>query len=198
MKKLILFLLCAGVTVLVKADSPLTSTDLTLGYTNTKNVQEAKNANGTINNNLLKFLAGKGEIAEKMAVICQLGWGDQAMSNAMAFSDYLVKQKKSENKYTGDDYLCLAYIYALGNYFDMTEPLKYATKAIEKNEKSFTFQIISALIVAQVYLDDQNKWCDVFKVCDSVRTDPSLTQDMAAESVKGIFDYINMYQEECK
>jgi hypothetical protein len=188
----------ACTTLFLRADSPLTSTDLTLGYTNTKNVQEAKMANGTINNKLLKFLVSNGAVAEKMAVICQLGWGDQAWSNAVAFNDYLIKQKKSEDKYTADDYLCLAYIYALGNYFDMNDPLRYATKAIEKNEKSFTCQIISALIVAQVYLDDQSSWCDIYRVCDSVRTDPSLQQDMAAESVKGIFDYINIYKDECK
>lgn len=188
---------------MVRADSPLTSTDLTLGYTDSENVAAAK-ASFVINESVLKFLTGNGPIAEKMAVICQFGWLSGSYNNATIFSEYLLKLRKSESNYTGDDYLCLAYIYALGNYLytdkemDMTEPLKYSAKAIEKNGKSYTFQIIRALIVAEVYNYDVKKWCDVYKVCDAVRTDKSLKQDMASASIKGIFDYIDIFKDECK
>lgn len=110
---------------------------------------------------------------------------------------YLMENKKVETQ-TGDDYCCVAYLSALGNYFDVNDALKDAEKAVKMNPKSFTVQIIRALIQAQALMDSPSNWCQVYKVCDEVRNNKSLKQDLAAASVAGIFDYINIYKEECK
>lgn len=196
MKKILVF--CATILLLnqVKADSPLTSTNLSLGYESSTWVQEASTGNGLITDKMVKFLAGKGDLGEKLALICKLGWGDNAATNAFEFSSYLMKNKPAQKR-TGDDYCCLAYLQALGNYFDVKDAGYTAELAVEKNPNSFCCNIIFALIKAQEHLHN-NTWCDVFKVCEAVRTNSSLKQDMKQEAIKGIFDYINIYKEECK
>lgn len=179
------------------ADSPLTSTDLTLGYLDNKYVNAAKASNGQITASIINYLAGKNDIAEKIAVINALGWGEFAQSNAEKFNSYIL-ENKVEKKRTADDYLCIAYMQALGNYFDVTEARKIAERAVEKKPKSFTFQIVLALIKAQQYLDNMSQWCQVYTVCNDVRTNKKLKQDMAEASIKGIFDYIDIYKDECK
>ena len=197
MKKLILILAFFTTSIFIHADSPLTSTDLTIGYQGSDFVLEAKNSGGVINEKIMNFLIGKGAIGEKMAVICQLGWGKSAMQNYKTYLQFTFDKRFTESKFTADDRLCLAYLAALGNYFDVTEAKMHSSQAVKKNSKSFTFQIIHALICAQEFLD-QFKWCDVYKVCDAVRTDKKLKQDMAQGSINGIFEYIDLYKEECK
>jgi len=195
MKKVLFFCFSLILFTTLKADSPLTSTDLSKGYEANKWVVEAK-ANSLITDKMSQFLIGKGSLGEKLAVICTLGWGENAAMNAYNFSVYLTK-KKPTSKRTGDDYCCLAYLQALGNYFDVKEAKMTAEFAVDKNPESFGCNIIFALIKAQEHLHN-NTWCDVFKVCEAVRTNTNLKQDMKPEAVKGIFDYINIYKEECK
>jgi hypothetical protein len=196
MKKLIVLCFAWVLVQVAKADSPLTSTNLSLGYESSKWVTQAKTNTGPITGDLVKFLAGKGDLGEKLAVICTLGWGDNAATNAFEFSSYLAKNKPAKKR-TADDYCCLAYLQALGNYFEVKEAGYTAELAVEKNPNSFCCQIIWALIKAQQYLHN-NTWCEVFKVCEEVRINTTFKQDMKPEAVKGIFDYINIYQEECK
>jgi hypothetical protein len=196
MKKLLLSLSAFFVFITAKADSPLTSTDLARGYQDNKYVIIAKNAKGIINDELVAFLASGGNIAEKMAVINTLSWGDHAMSNAKIFHGYLIDKKKSEEKFNPSDNLCLAYLLGLGNYFKVTEAKKYAELAVAKNSKSFTFQIILALIKAQEYFETD--WCMVYRVCADVKTNTGLKQDMAPSSVTAIFEYIDLYKNDCK
>lgn len=196
MKRVFVFCLALVLFNIVRADSPLTSTDLTKGYESSKWVSEASNGNGLITDNMVKFLAGKGDLGEKLALICKLGWGENAPTNAYKFSAFLMK-KKPAAKRSGDDYCCLAYLQALGNYFDVKEAKMTAELAVDKNPNSFGCNMIFALIKAQEYLHN-NTWCDVFKVCDVVRTNTSLNKDMKPEAIKGIFDYIDIYKDECK
>ncbi len=196
MKKVILSISAFFFFLVLKADSPLTSTDLARGYQESKNVIAAKGAKGILSDELIQFLAGSGAIAEKIAVINTLSWGDNAMNNANKFKDFLMNKRKSEDKYSADENLCLAYLYGLGNYFKVTQAKKYAELAVGKNPKSFTFQMVLALIKAQEYFESD--WCMVYKVCADVRSNTELKQDMAAPSITGIFEYIDLYKNDCK
>ncbi len=181
---------------IVKADSPLTSTNLTKGYEKSKWVQMAVETNGLLMDDMTTFLAGKGDLGEKLALICQLGWGENAAINANMFIEYMM-ENKPESKRTGDDYCCMAYVLALGDYFEVSLAKETATTAVQKNPTSFGCNMILALITAQEHLHN-NTWCDVYKVCDAVRTNTSLKRDMKPEAIKGIFDYIDIYKDECK
>ncbi len=195
MKKVLLSISAFFFFILLKADSPITSTDLAKGYQESKNVIAAKAANGIITDELIQFLAGGVDIAEKMAVINTLSWGDYAMTNATKMFDYISLKRKTEDKFTASDNLCLAYLYALADYHKMAKPKKYAEAAVAKNSKSFTYHIILALIKAQDYFESD--WCMVYKVCAEVKANTALKQDMAQPSVTGIFEYIDLYKADC-
>ena len=58
-----------------KADSPITSTDISSSYQDVAIVQTAKSAQGALTDELMAYLADESNpIDVKMAVINQLGW----------------------------------------------------------------------------------------------------------------------------
>ena len=97
---------------------------------------------------------------------------------------------------SGDILLCIGYLRAMDNYFHVSEAMKYIECPQIKNSRSYTIQIIAALIRAQRYLD-QNKWCKVYQESDNVRNNWWLRNDLRAEAVKIIFDYMDIYQQYC-
>ena len=61
---------------------------------------------------------------------------------------------------------------------------------------SYTFNIITALIKAQKAFDTD--WCKVYILTDNVRKDKSLIGDMDIKAIAIIFDYMDLYKEDCK
>lgn len=204
MQKLTLLLL---LTILLnsnplKADSPLTSTNIYEAYDELLIIDVALEAKGKINQEIMIYLTGSQSIESKMALINALGWNIDGQNNAETFLDFLQKKKKYKNradfmeKGTADELLCMAYILAMDNYFDVREALEIAEKALSKNKKSYTFNIITALIRAQNVMD--KNWCEVFKSTDSVRKNKQLKLDMKKPAIDIIFGYMDLYKEECE
>lgn len=184
------------------ADSPLTSTGFSSAYQNEAIVQQAGQAEGLLNLELLEYLSGDHPIEIKMAVINQLGWSIDGKSNASIYVDYLQRlknykdEKELMKKGSADELLCVAYLKALDNYFKVDDALHFAELAVKKNSTSFTFRIIHAIIKAQKAME--NDWCAVFKATDAVRNDSSLNGDMRVEAIAVIFEYMDLYREYCK
>lgn len=181
------------------ADSPLTSTWFSEAYKNEKIMVTASEAKGILTNELMNYLnAKKNPIAVKMAIINQLSWDINGKDNATIFFNYLVLKHgyKSKEDFLkkGKDYqlLCMAYIKALDNYFDVNEAIEFAEQALVKNPKSYTFNIICALIKAQLAFDSD--WCKVYSLTNDVRTNISLSNDMNEEAIKIIFEYMDLYK----
>lgn len=187
---------------LLFADSPLTSTQFSLAYKSEKIVTTASLTEGKLTEEIMDYLVGENEIDIKMAVINELGWKFEGKSNKTIFLDYLMKKKNYKNiddfskKASGDELLCMAYIMALDDYFKVDEAIKMADKALSKNNKSYTFQIITALIKAQKAFD--SSWCDVYRLTNNVRTNTKLIKDMNDEASQIIFDYMDLYKNDCK
>jgi hypothetical protein len=186
----------------LKADSPLTSTNIYEAYDELLIIDVALEAKGNINQEIMIYLTGSQSIDSKMALINALGWNIDGQNNAETFLDFLQKKKKYKNradfmeKGTADELLCMAYILALDNYFDVREALEIAEKALSKNKKSYTFNIITALIRAQNVMD--KNWCEVYKSTDSVRKNKKLKLDMKKPAIDIIFGYMDLYKEECE
>ena len=64
-----------------------------------------------------------------------------------------------------------------------------------KQTKSYTFNIIRGLIKAQVLFD--HSWCSVWQATNDVRINKDLTIDMNAEAIRIIFEYMDLYKEDC-
>jgi hypothetical protein len=84
----------------------------------------------------------------------------------------------------------------MDNYFDVQDALEIAEKALSKNKKSYTFNIITALIRAQNVFDKD--WCAVYKCTDSVRKNKKLKLDIKKTALDIIFGYMDLYKDACE
>ena len=192
-----------SITLTVFADSPLTSTDFSDAYQDEEIIIKASEANGQLTKELMKYLIKKkNPIDVKMALINELSWDIDGKSNAETFLNYLKKKNiyKNEGDFLdeteGDIILCLAYLKALDNYNQVNDALAYAEHALKKNPKSYSFNIITALIRSQKAFDSD--WCMVFTHTNNVRKDISLELDMKDKAVSIIFEYMDLYKGDCK
>jgi len=186
----------------VLADSPLTSTNISKAYQDLSIVIKATEAEGILTNELIEYLLNEeNPIANKIALINELGWDIDGKNNAAIFLDYLIQKQGYEDQEdflnNGKDFeiLSMAYLKALDDYFNVSEALIYAERALSKNSESYTYNIITALIEAQIAT--RGDWCKVYKLTDQVRTKTSLETDMRDEAVTIIFDYMDSYKKYC-
>jgi len=186
----------------VFGDSPLTSTEFSSAYATEHIIIKASKTNGILTDELMNYLAiDNNPISIKVSIINKLGWDTHGKNNSSIFLE-LLKSKKSYSTEevflkngTGDELLCMAYLKAMDNYFKVDDAIRYSGFAITKNPKSFTYQIITALINAQkvIYSDR----CQVYKLTNEVRNSATLNKDMKEESISIIFDYMNKYKHNC-
>lgn len=183
------------------ADSPITSTQFSHAYRKEAIVVKAQKSDGKITNELMDYLIGKNPIDLKVAVINELGWEGENRVNANIFVGYIMKSKgyltedELQKKAKPEELLCIAYLKAMDNYFDVSKAIVYADLALSKNVKSYTFQMITALIKAQAEMD--RDWCTVYTLTNNVRNDETLKIDMKADASKIIFQYMDIYREHC-
>ena len=186
------------------ADSPLTSTPFGDAYKDFQIIQIASESKGKLTVELMNYLSDNSNpIDVRIALINKVansGWeiAFEETNNAKIFLEYLEE--------TEDDFLlfnasseiliCFAYIKALDNYFEVSEAAMWADMARTGNEESYTIQMIAALIFAQQAMDSD--WCEVYKLTNRVRENKGLKIDMKEEAITIIFDYMDLYKDECK
>ncbi len=184
------------------ADSPLTSTDFAEAYADEPIVGAAQEAKGVINDRLMNYLASEyNPVDVKMAVINEIGWQFEGRKNSQLFMEYLMKNRgyssaeKFYKKGKADELLSYAYLKAMDNYFEVDEALKYAERAVKKNNGSRTFQLIAGLIRSQKAMDEN--FCSVYQITDAIRKNQRLMNDMRTKAVGIIYDYMDIYGESC-
>ena len=184
------------------ADSPLTSTEFYKAYASVPIIKEAGNCKGILTITLMNYLADPVQpIDIKMALINRLGWNLKGKKNSSLFIRHL--QKKGlysselvlKDKCTSFELLCIAYLKAMDNYFDVKDALVYSKLAVAKAPTSYTVQLINALILAQTF--SYSSWCRIYAVVENIRSDNSLTIDFNTEATGIIFEYINIYKKYC-
>ncbi|MBE6303471.1 MAG: hypothetical protein E7089_06010 [Bacteroidales bacterium] len=181
------------------ADSPLTETYFADVYKSKKIVKRAIKADGKITRAIMKYLADKDNPVDvKIAAVNALQWDTD---NYPAFLDYLKEKYNTFSEITlfekldASTLISLAYVKAMGDYNDVMGATIIAEYARKKICYSFTVNMISALIKAQMYMNDD--FCVVFKFCNSVVKNENLTMDMHPKAVERIVDYINIYSKYC-
>ena len=185
------------------ADSPLTSTHFADAYLDHEMVQMANmEMQGNIPTTLLNFLADKqAPIDVRLAVVNKIGWNFDGTSVGAQMGEYLMGRYRVKNeaklvkKLDAKTLAVYAYAVAMSDYFNVKNAQELAHKAIKKNkDKSFSVNLIAALIDAQYYLDSD--WSMIYKVVSDVLHDGSLRLDMRQEAIDNIMDYIGLYQGE--
>ncbi|MDR3346008.1 MAG: hypothetical protein LBS73_02430, partial [Campylobacteraceae bacterium] len=115
----------------VFADSPLTSTQISSAYKNVPVVSDMLEEL-TLSNDFMDFLIDpKVPIDVKIAIIHALGWENmEPRSTVETFFKYINADNKYINfddfidKASGDLLICMAYLKALDNYFEVDEAIK--------------------------------------------------------------------------
>jgi len=182
------------------ADSPITSTQIYKSYLDCPMVVKAQET-GVMNDTIAAFLLNDTiDIGFKVAVVNALSW-DKGKKNANLLIPYILKKYGLSNGFdmntlSGADILCLGYLSIMDDYFNPDKAISILKVAREKNPLSYTFNIILALAESQKAMD--NDWCSVYKTCDEVRNNKSLRQDMRQGAIDNIFQYIDLYKEDCK
>ena len=187
-----------------KADSPLTSIEFYKAYEDIAIVKMAMESNGQITQPILEFLDNEKNLIDvKMAVINALGWEFEGRQNAQLYFTFVNKNKPYESidafilNARPDQRLCYAYLLALDNYFDVTVSATIAngTANTERTASSYTYNIISAIINAQLAMDYD--WCQVYSLTNAVRNNKRLQKDFRMAAIPIIFEYMDLYAEEC-
>lgn len=181
------------------ADSPLTSTNFSEAYADSKIVELASTTEGILTIELMDYLnQSMHPIELKMAVINEIGWSFNGHNNADLFIEYLQEKYGFKDKdeflqqASADLLISMAYLKAMDNYFNVAEAVVYAKEAKSKNKESYTINIICALIEAQNAFDTD--WNEVYNKTNEVRNNRSLNRDMKEDAVKIIFDYMDLYK----
>ena len=184
-------------------DSPLTSTEFYKAYKKSPIIELAGTSKGLLNDKLISYLADKNNpIDVKAALINRLGWNIQGKSNGKIFIKFLKAKYKYKNEealkngLSASDLICIAYLKAMDNYFDVKGALVYATLALIKEPKSYTINIIQSLRDSQAFV--MKNYCQVFKIVDKTRANQNLTIDFKKEASAIIFQYIDGYKKYCK
>ena len=186
------------------ADSPLTSTPFCEAYKDLQLIQIASESKGKLTSEIMNYLSDNSNPIEvKIALINKVansGWeiAFEETNNAEIFLKYLEETEDGFFLFNASSeiLICYAYIKALDNYFDVTEAAMWAEMARTGNEESYTIQIIAALIFAQQAMDSD--WCEVYNLTNSVRENKALEKDMREEAISIIFDYMDLYKDDCE
>ena len=201
--KLLLFYL--SFLSITNADSPITSTDFYEAYLHIPEIEEAHEI-GVLSEGMAQFLLdSENSLDKKAAVINALSWDFDRKINAFLFKRYLNAKYQIKDdidslvKVMNDEELfCLGYMTVMDNYFDPEKSLIYFESASSSIRESYTFQIINALIKTQSLIEDQDKWCRIWKTINTVETNKELKLDMNGEGRKIILDYITIYKKYCE
>jgi hypothetical protein len=207
MKKSILLALTLLFCLSAKADSFLTSTHFCEAYQSKSIIKEAKQLN-KLNEKLITFILNKRKpIALKLAIINQLGWDfTDRQKNSELFLDYVVSRNifadLEDLKARADEEVLIsfAYMLAMEDYFDVSDALPLAWRAVsmdkKKRKQSYSINLVLALMEAQVQ-QHEDRWCRAYEKCDAVRANLKLKKDMKKKARKIVFDYVQLYQEFC-
>ena len=197
---LVFVLACSAVAF---ADSPLTSTEFSKAYSDEKIVIAASQTSGVLTKELMEYLVdSKKPIDVKMAVINRLGWDFNGKNNSQIFLDFILKKynyadvTEASEKAKADVILCFAYLKAMDNYFDVSEALEISKIAVSKNPQSRTFNLIAGLIQAQNVMG--RSFCEVYQITDNIRNNSDLKDDLKPEAVSIIYEYMDIYKDDCK
>ncbi len=183
-----------GVVDSVRADSPLTSTEFYTVYEDLPAFEDTVSMYEYIMNDSIS-------VEKRLAVINRQSWSIDGMNRATELVNILGVNFKTNDYFTvlsnlsGKQLICLAYLKAMDNYFNVEEAMMIAVMAEAKEPRSYAVNLIAALIRAQYASGWGDCWGAVYLCLDNVRNSSFLNQDMRPEAAALIFEYTDIYKE---
>jgi hypothetical protein len=204
MKKVIFVaVLIVGCLSLGYAQSNVTLTSFYNAYSQLENVQTVLQM-GVLDGNSAYFLMDENNpIDQKAAVINALIESDKEQENATTFSMFVARkygvnfQDLDLNLLTGDELFCMGYLTIIDEQGNPNLALPILEKAIEKDSKSYTIQLITALAKAQSSLNQKDN-CTAWKTFSTVASSASLTNDLNSAIKNDLNNAMNPFKQGCE
>lgn len=194
------------------ADSPLFSIAIAEAYQDVKIVNIASKSNGKLTPEIMKVLSDNSiPVDIKMAAInaVVIFSEDKQPDYSATFYKFLISEKRYRNEAyfiknaDGDTFLSMAYLIALDGYdhgeyyFDNPNAHFYANQALQKNPKSWTYNVVARVIKAEEFHHSTDKQCQVFKLTDEIRNTSNFDFDMRSQAKTLTYRYMDQYKEDC-
>lgn len=202
-------------SISIFADSPLRSNAISETYQDIAIVKKAAESNGKLTKEIMEFISDLNNPVDiKIATINALVWlakteEDEDEVKFSIFLDYLIADKKyaNENEFlkngTGDELLAMAYFQGLNfsnnpnNDIFTKNVFRYADLALQKNPKSWTYNIVVRLVKAEKFHFAIDEDCQAFNITNEIRNSSDLVFDMRPKAKELIYRYMDQYQEDC-
>ncbi|OFW24898.1 MAG: hypothetical protein A3G21_02625 [Acidobacteria bacterium RIFCSPLOWO2_12_FULL_66_21] len=198
-------------SAVLRADSPLTSTDLASAYADLAVVKEAR-ATKHVAGEVLRVLLGTDPNDRKAAVVNALGW--QTPGNAAAFLDGLAAGRGIAvgdvklAQLTASDRFVLGYLRAMETHeapaalragaLDVwgATPLQLLDQASQALPEDFTVHYVRALVEAQSVMSES--WCSAYLATERVLEKfPQRKRNLRPAAVAAAQSYMNAYKSDC-
>ena len=191
------------------SDSPVTSTIFYKEYLHIEVIEKAANSKKLDEKGCTYLSSELVPMENKLALINALSWkypedGKAPLYNFNTFFDYLSKKYNQKfdletaNLYTDHEYICLAYLRAMDDYFNMEVPYLLIQKVSDNAKNNLSYNIIKSLIETQEILSDMDQWCMIWKNYDSVVDNKNFVRDLGDGTIKNISSYMLSYKYYCK
>ncbi|OQX72252.1 MAG: hypothetical protein B6D61_14425 [Bacteroidetes bacterium 4484_249] len=195
--------LFAIVATTVLAGTPLSQVKFYSVYQSNQKVQLAEQR-GILDGEIAFYLMDESvSLDNKAAVINALAWGEKGKNNTDAYKMFLGRKYKKSYlelnpaELSGDELFCLGYMISMDESRDLSEAIPLLERAKSNNEKSFIVNLMYSLSLAQVFINDSEE-CKAWQLCNNLRNNEELIQDMNQLAVDMIFDSIDEYKVGCE
>ena len=204
MKKVIFIaLLIVGMMSQVNAQAPVTLASFHNTFSQLEEVQTVLQM-GVLDGKSAYFLMDDNNpIDQKAAIINALVESDRDSENATTFSMFLARKYGADFKnldlklLTGDELFCLGYLTIIDENGNPDLALPIFEKAIEKDAKSLTIQLITALAKAQLSINQKDN-CAAWKAFSTVATSSAFTNDLDGNIKSELSNAMNPYNQACE
>lgn len=193
------------------ADSPLTSADFSLAYTDSDWVVRASEVG--MDAQLQEALRNPEVLQdERAAIINALGWSVAGQQHATAFAQTVAAAHEvrleglTVELLTNEELFAMGYLLAMDDYqglaaqtgapeLDALKAPGLLAAAADRTPDDFTVALILGLVRAQQAT--RSNWCEVYKAVFGVLDGFSGERNMRKDAVATIAEYIQLYQSEC-
>ncbi|OIP29885.1 MAG: hypothetical protein AUK47_26590 [Deltaproteobacteria bacterium CG2_30_63_29] len=195
----------------VLADSPLTSADFSLAYTDSDWVVRA--AEVGLDEKLMEALADPAVGQdERAAIVNALGWSVAGRDNAAAFVGHTARAHEVRvealtlETLTDQELFATGYLLAMDDTkalvakcgapaLDELGALGLLEAAAGRNPNSFSVALVLSLVRAQAAM--RRDWCEVYRTVFTVIDGFSGARDLRKDGIAIVAETLQLYQGEC-
>lgn len=201
-KQVIVSLLLVCWSGFLMSGTPVTDIVFYTSYLEFKVVKKAEEK-GILDDEISEFLLDeKVALDLKAAVINALSWEILGKDNAGIFKEHLAKKygkpsfrELNIQSLKPAELMCLAYIIAMDDYFNVENALVYITEARKKTRDNYTINLVFLIIKSQ--LEYTRNKCNIWKDFSEFKNRRNYWDPLLSEEQQKIDEYFSQFEKYC-